>query len=122
MRAFVFLLALAGCAPLAGPPEPLSARLSSQALTVETTAGQLCRIPRAEAAFDGPGGWGGPVQGCPGVARVEVVPERPAPLAQVAAALFAALTLEDLISPPAEVRVLGPDGRVFLFVSPPPME
>ena len=122
MRALFLLLALAGCASLSDPPEPVSARLSSQALTVETSGGQLCRIPRAEAAFDGPGGWGGPVQGCAGVARVEVVPERPAPLAQVAAALFAALTLEDLISPPAEVRVLGPEGRLFLFVSPPPVD
>ena len=120
--ACLVLLGLAACAGPVAAPQPEAARLSPSALTLTMSDGRLCRLPRAGAAFDGAAGWGGPVQGCPGVARIEVALERPSPLAAVVRALFAALTLEEAISPPAEVRVIAPSGRVFVFASPEPPE
>lgn len=110
---------LGGCALAEVPPRPEVARLSSQALVLEMSEGQRCRLPREAAAFDGPGGWGGPVVGCRGVARIEVVPRAAGPLEMLAEAVFGVLTLEDLLAPPAEVRVTGTDGRLYRFASPP---
>lgn len=115
------LLALAGCAADL-PPEPQAARLTPTALILDMSSGQRCRLERSAAAFDGPAGWGGPVQGCAGVARVDVDRRAPGPLERFAEALFGALTLEELVSPPGEVRVIGPQGRVWLFASPPPVD
>ena len=114
-------LLLAACA--AGvTPQPQAARLSADALTLQMSGGQNCRLPRAQAAFDGPQGWGGPVQGCAGVARVEVALAPAIGLRAAVEGLFAALTLDGLIAPLAEVRVISDTGRVFLFASPPPVE
>lgn len=110
------ILVLGACAPGAPMPQPLAARLSAGALVLEMSGGQICRLSRAAAARDGAEGWGGPVQGCAGVARVEVVAQRPGPVAR----LLAPVALGRLIAPRAEVRVTAPDGRVFAFASPPP--
>jgi hypothetical protein len=105
-------VALSACAPGGFVPRPVSAALTQEALVLEMTSGQRCRLPRV--AGDA-GGWGGPVQGCRGVARVDVVLERPGLLEQLAGAL----TLESFVAPAARVSVTGPDGRVTVFVSPP---
>ena len=115
------LLLLTACAP-GLPPEPQAARLFADRLELQMSDGRACRVHRAEAGFDGPRGWGGPVPGCPGVARVEVALEPANPIGRALDGLFAALTLGDLIAPRAEVRVVGDGGRVFLFASPTPLE
>lgn len=124
LTAAALALGLAACAPGLAPPEPRSALLSDEVLRLEMSDGRVCRLARAEAAFDGLEGWGGPVAGCPGVARAEVALERIPPGAPRAliGGLFAALTLDGLLSPIAEVRVVSETGRVFLFASPPPVQ
>jgi hypothetical protein len=108
-------LLLAACGPGAWTPQPLAARLSADSLLLEMSGGQSCRVPRAAVARDGPDGWGGPVQGCAGVARVEVLTLSPGPVEL----LLAPVALGRLFAPQAEVRVTATDGRVHVFASPP---
>ena len=115
------LVLLAACAT-GLPPEPQAARLFSDRLVLQMSDGHACRIARAEAAFDGATGWGGPVPGCAGVERVEVALEPGNPLSRALDGLFSSLTLGDIIAPRAEVRAVGPTGRVFLFASPIPVD
>jgi hypothetical protein len=117
------LALVAACAPLPRGPEPVAARLSQDALRLEMSDGRICTIPRA-AAQERAGGWGARVEGCAGVAAVEVAltPVRPASLRGAFEGLVRALTLEGLFAPLAEVRVTSETGRVFDFASPPPYE
>lgn len=105
---------LAGCAAL-GAPQPATARLSSDRLTVTLTDGTICRVPWA-AGF-------GRMDRCgPGLDwRVEVDPN-PNPLRQAFEGLTGALGLDGIVVPLAEVTLTDPQGRVFIFASPPPVD
>jgi hypothetical protein len=122
LPAALFALTLAAACGL--PPlstDPVAARLSQTELTVTLQNGQTCRIPRAQAAQDGPQGWGGPVAGCAGVVSADVVFQpRPAPPLGIIPALIAALSLDGVFAQYADVRLAGPDGRTFVFATPEP--
>lgn len=108
-------LALAACAPAGVTPRALAATLTQEALLLEMSGGQTCRLERAQAARNDASGWGGPVEGCAGVARIDVAFLRPGLLQR----LTGTLRLDGFVAPPARVRVAGPDGRETVFASPP---
>jgi hypothetical protein len=110
--------AIVACAPLA-EPAPREASLSRNLLVVTLDDNQSCRGPRPASA--GPEGWAGTLQGCsvayPYAVRMD---PKPNPLRRMVEEVFAALTLDDQLAAMAEVEVIGPGGRSYLFTSPPP--
>jgi hypothetical protein len=120
VAALVALIALAACGLPPLSHDPVAARLSQTDLRVTLQNGETCRIERSGATA---AGWGGPVAGCPGVVRADVAFQpRPAPPLGIIPALIAALSLDGYFAPYADVRLTGPDGRVFVFSSPAPPE
>ena len=111
------LVALSGCAMIRhADPVPVEARLWADRVDVRFSNARTCV-----------GGWAGqsqsPLGGCPEGWRVAVMPEEGTnPARVVVGAVLEALTLGDLLAPPASVTVTGPDGRTWSFVSPPPVE
>jgi len=114
------LIALTACGLPPRSHDPVAARLSQTELRVTLQNGETCRIARrGETAA----GWGGPVADCPGVVQADVAFQpRPAPPLGIIPALIAALSLDGYFAPYADVRLTGPDGRVFVFASPAPPE
>lgn len=111
-------LLVAACGLPPRSHDPVAANLSQTELRVTLQNGETCRIVRAG---DTGAGWGGPVAGCPGVVQADVAFQpRPAPPLGIIPALIAALSLDGYFAPYADVRLTGPDGRVFVFASPAP--
>ncbi|MBU9697723.1 hypothetical protein GU927_007665 [Rhodobacteraceae bacterium HSP-20] len=114
--AVLALVALTGCAGGGQAPVPQSARLSAEVLTVVLGDGTVCRADWAAA------GGAGRLERC-GAGfdyRVAVV-EKPNLLRQFWTGLTQALGAEGAVPPMARVEISG-DGRVWEFVSPPPVE
>ncbi len=114
-------LVLLACAPITDP-RPQEAHLSSTGdLRVTLTDGQVCRASRAEATPQGPRAWTGQMAGCTVPLSYSVtLDDHRSPLAQIVGAIFAALTLDPLLSPAGTVRVQDGAGRSYVFQSPPP--
>jgi len=112
----VAVLGLAGCAGLQQPAVPQEARLSAEVLTVVLGDGTVCRADWAAA------GGAGRLEGCgPGYDYRVTVVEKPNLLRQFWSELTSALGAEGAVPPMARVEVSG-NGRVWDFVSPPPVD
>lgn len=107
---------LAGCAALMQPPEPQSARLSAEVLTVTLGDGTVCRADWAAA------GGAGRLEPCgPGYDYRVTLVEKPNLLRQFWSELTGALGADGLVPPMGKVEISG-GGRSWVFVSPPPVE
>ncbi len=116
-------LALSACGVPPFSTDPVAAELTRTQLTVKLQNGHTCRIARAGATRDDAEGWGGRITGCPGVSEVDVTFQpRPEPPLGIIPALIAALSLDGVFAQYAEVTLTGPEGRSFVFSSPPPPE
>ena len=108
---------VAACTGPGAGPVPEAARLSATGLELQTSDGRTCRGPRPEGGEV----WQGRVQGC----RVDwpytaELTENLNPLARLVRAVFRPLGIDETLAMAGRVRVDLPDGRVFVFESPPP--
>ena len=107
---------LAGCAALMQAPVPQSARLSAEVLTVTLADGTVCRADWAAA------GGAGRLEACgPGYDYRVTVVEKPNLLRQFWTGLTGALGAEGAVPPMAKVEISA-GGKVWDFVSPPPVD
>ncbi|WP_374433011.1 hypothetical protein [Tabrizicola sp.] len=117
MRKLLVVLALGGCASMAGSPVPQAARLSADVLTLTLSDGTTCRARWAEA------GGAGRFDNCgPGFGYAVDVVENPNLLHQLFTGLTQALGAEGAVPPMAEVVITDATGRDHVFVSPPPAD
>lgn len=111
------VLALAGCVAATGAPEPASARLSADGLSVRFANGMTCR---GGTPPEGARRWSGALGGCPEGWRYVVELDSGAnPARFIVEAAFEALTIEDALAPFATVTVVDPASQATVFVSPP---
>lgn len=94
---------------------PKNVRVTQDMLSVRLTNGTLCKAPRPDS-----GNWAGQFDTCgsPVEYRVEGV-DRSNPVRIVMEELLGALGGEDLLLPEARVTLSAPDGREWVFLSPP---
>lgn len=117
MRKLLIVLALGGCASVAGSPVPQAARLSAEVLTLTLSDGTLCRADWAAA------GGSGRFQDCgPGFGYAVDVVENPNILRRLFTGLTEALGADGISPPMAEVVITDATGQDHVFVSPPPAD
>lgn len=113
---FLALTGLAGCATMAGGPQPAEARLGRASLAVVMTDGTTCRGDLA-----GPAPWQGQLAAC-GLAYRVTPQGGDSPVRLAFDAMIAAIRAGDLVAPMADIVLSDAAGRVFRFASPVPLE
>jgi hypothetical protein len=122
--AFVMLavVTLTGCVAF-GTPNPVEVSLDRSEVTVRLSDNSRCTGPvqstrgaNGQVLVSG----AGPLQNCPTPLNYRVTADAGLnPLRLVFEEVFGAIGLGDAIAPAAEVEITAPDGRVWVFASPP---
>lgn len=109
----------AGCAALATTPSPSAVSLTESQLDVRMSNGTTCiGTPSQAGALT----WSGALANCPqGFAYTVEIDPRSNILREAVRIVLEAVELDDLISPVAQVSVTDPDGRVYGFALPRPV-
>lgn len=119
MKRMLSVLFLAGCVATGGggSTDPVSARLSSEGLSVRLANGTTCRGGPPPA---GARRWQGELAGCPeGWVYFVELDERTNPARLVVEAVLTALTLEDALAPVATLTIINAENEATVFLSPP---
>lgn len=118
-RLLLLSLLLTACTTtgeFSGGTTPVSARLSSELLKIRLSNGTNCI---GGVLTDGTKNWTGPLQGCPEGWRFRVaLSNQTNPARYIVEEVMTALTIEDSLSPRAEVTVFDPVNNATVFISP----
>ncbi len=116
----LLLLAVSGCAALNPSPTPRDIRLSQGALEVRMSDATRCS---ATAPQMGVNIWEGALDGCPAGYRYQVeIDPRSNILRRVVELVVKAVAPDAELPPVASVTITDPEGRIYEFVSPRPVE